>query len=115
MDAIEKLKEMFKTHKDPSFWSYNMIEASKLCTSEMDWKHFYAFATNPHKYNPDAVQAMKTIGDLPESEVTDCIKPLPEHMVPHVFENGTETIIHTRNETPDEKIQETDSDDEKLQ
>ena len=41
-------------------------------------------------------------------ELSNCIKPLPDGMVPHVFENGQETIIHTRNEKSmdDEKIEE---------
>ena len=107
MLAIEKLKTMFERNKDPSFWSYNMTEASKLCTSELDWRHFYAFATNPHGYDPEKVASMKTVGDLPASELEHCIKPLPDHMVSHVFENGRETIIHTKNE------QDTESDDEK--
>ena len=108
MKAIEKLQCMFQTNTDPSFWSHNIIEASKLCKTQSEWKHFYAFMTNPKAYNRDLVEQSKTVGDLAKEELTDCIKPLPDGMVPHVFENGQETIIHTRNEKSmdDEKIEE---------
>ena len=111
MNAIEKLQRMFQQNTDPSFWSHNIIEASKLCRSENEWKHFYAFMTNPKGYKKELVEASKTMKDLTESELTDCIKPLPEGMVPHVFRNGDETIIHTK-KTEEKSL---DSDDEKIE
>ena len=109
MNAIEKLQCMFKQNTDPSFWSHNIIESSKLCRNDNDWKHFYAFMLNPQTYNKDKVDVSRTMNDIPE-EMLDPIKSLPEQMVEHVFKNGDETIIHTKNE---EKMPE--EDDEKLE
>jgi hypothetical protein len=97
MEAIERIKTLFKVNKDPSFWSHNITESSKLCRTEMDWKHFYAYITNPSGYNPEHIEQMKTLGDLPANETEGCIKPLPEYMVEDVYKNGDETVIHTRN------------------
>ena len=110
MNAIDKLQSMFQDNTDPSFWSHNIMEASKLCRSDNEWKHFYAFMTNPQTYNKDKVDASPTMKDISEDKLIKSIKPLPDNMVEHVFQNGAETIIHTKNEenTPE-------SDDEKTE
>ena len=109
MNAIEKLQRMFQQNTDPSFWSHNIIESSKLCRNDNDWKHFYAFMLNPQTYNKDKVDVARTMNDLSD-DMLDQIKPLPDKMVEHVFKNGDETIIHTKNE---EKMPE--EDDEKTE
>jgi|AP95_1055475.scaffolds.fasta_scaffold396806_1 hypothetical protein len=107
MNAIDKLQAMFKQNTDPSFWGHNIMEASKLCRTENDFKHFYAFMTNPLMYNKEAVEHSKTMKDLSAEDLVGCIKPLPEGMVPHVFENGNETIIYTKNEMKEEDDEKT--------
>ena len=70
--------------------------------------------TNPQTYNKDKVDVSRTMNDLSD-DTLDPIKPLPEQMVEHVFKNGDETIIHTKNE---EKMPESDDekiDDEKIE
>ena len=49
------------------------------------------------------------MNDIPE-DTLDPIKPLPEQMVEHVFKNGDETIIHTKNAEKQQEI-----DDEKIE
>ena len=111
--AIERLIQLSKERPDSSFWDTNIIEAHELCTTELDYKHFWCYLTNPAEYNPALVADIRTIGDhIDEMSVDEIAKPvilpLPDYMEEIVHQNGNHITIEQRH-----KRMELDEDDEK--
>jgi hypothetical protein len=102
MEAINELKRLGKSRSAPSFWSQNIIDAHELCKNETDHRHFYAFMTDPHNYDPTKVGTMKTLGDrVDEPDFHSDIKELPDALTQDVYKNGNEVFIRTRRKETD--------------
>ena len=102
MEAINEFKRLIKTRTDPSFWTANIIAAHELCKSKNDHKHFWAYLTNPHGYDPKKVEHMKTLGDrVDDPDYTCGIEDLPEGLTQDVYQNGAEITIRTRRKNTD--------------
>ena len=93
--AIEKTKQLFKTRTDPSWWSANIIEGSEGLETKLEWKHYYSYICDPHKYDPEKIDEVITLDDLhvmPEIKKFDYG---PEFTVKE-YKNGCETFVRVR-------------------
>ena len=103
--AIDTVDKLFKERSQPEWWADNIIEAGKHVKSANSWTKFYAYLSNPGKFDPDV--EMETIGDSLDNME---LEPLPAQLEEIRVQNGVETFIHVRNmqvdtiEECDEKV-----------
>ena len=107
--AISNHKKLNKERTDPSFWSDNIIDATKCLTEQNDWAHFYAYlCQSPYAFDIENPVIGKTLGDL---ESIPDVPPYPDNQYTEIHENGTDRVIYvkTRPETnlcdDDEKVE----------
>ena len=97
--AIEELKRLSAKHPDPGFWAHNIVTAHALCKTDLDYKHFWSYLSNPEAYNPDQVAETRTLGDrideLSELELANSVvvPELPACMCEVVHRNGNHVMI----------------------
>ena len=90
--SLKKTQDLFERRNRSEDWAENLIEGSKNLTTKAQWKHYYVWLANPHKYNEDAVDGMEIDNSLKK------IDEYPEHMEVETFQNGPcETLIHVKN------------------
>ena len=98
--CVKKTTELFKRRNLAEEWANNLIEGSKGLTTGNQWKHFYAWLSNPDNYNEEEVNALKTIG----TEIPSNLEDYPDYMKVETFQNGVETLVYvTHKDKEDEE------------
>ena len=117
--AIDNHKKLIKARPDPSYWSDNIIDATKCLGNEEseDWKIFYSYlCESPIFFDPEKARNAISIGDL---DVMPAIPDYPEGTTFECHQNGNEYTIIVKpirqDEDDDEKVQEEEEDDEKVE
>ena len=91
-ESVRKTTELFKRRNTPEDWARNLIDGSSSLKTGNSWKHFYAWLSNPAKYNEEEVNNMGTLA----TEKT-VIEPYDDCMRVDTFENGNEILVHVKN------------------
>ena len=107
--AIKNHKLLMEERTDASFWSDNIIDATKCIVDTEDWKKFYLYlCQSPVFFNRENPEIVQTLGDL---EHLPQVPPYGPDQEVEIVENGTDRIIIVKNvsrespESDDEKVE----------
>lgn len=88
--CVKKTTDLFKRRNLAEDWANNLIEGSKGLVTGNQWKHFYAWLSNPNNYNELEVNALETVG----TELPSNLGDYPDYMKVETFQNGVETLVY---------------------
>ena len=109
--AIQNHKKLLKARPDPSYWSDNIIDATRCLGKESsdDWKVFYSYLTqSPIFFDAGKAKGAACIGDI---EVMPKIPDYPAGTTFECHKNGNEYTIIVK---PEQEESEDEKDDEKI-
>ena len=86
--AIKLTAELFKSRDRSEDWSRNIVEGSRGITTVHDWTLYYAYLSNPDKFDPTATY--ETL------DINAKIAPPPPEFDIVTHRNGTDYDIYYR-------------------
>ena len=99
-ESMKTTVDLFKRRNRAEDWSRNLIEGSQKLTTGEQWKHYYAWLSNPTSYDEDEVNQLAVVGDT----VPTNLEEYPESLKVDTFQNGKETLfLVTHRNQDDEK------------
>ena len=92
-NAIEKTEKLFLENGDPLDWSDNIVNGSKGLETKMEWGNYIQWL-----HNSDDFQVKNDIefADLENCDIFDDYE-YPSNFEQIEYKNGTDTVIHIKN------------------
>ena len=92
-DAIDKTDKLFQDNSTPEDWSANILEGSKHLKSRLEWGNYIKWLHNNGEFE---VEHDMKFADLENCKIFEEYD-YPEHFETIEYKNGTDTVIHIKN------------------